>query len=167
MHATIANELGWFVFRHGLESPKKRIAELGSLRLNDQHWDGEIPVTGFDIVAGENVDVVIEPGRIPAEYVGEYDAVIAANSFQFCPDPRLFIAELMGLAKQGAPVFVNMCGPRCLTLHTTSENAYGWKDELRLAPEMFRALFRRYFQELRFTEYGTGHGEMIWEGVRR
>lgn len=131
MHKSIRKELKLFrdVYTNQLSG---RIAELGALDMNGSPRKYLPPLTGFDIVEGKGIDVAIEPGVIPEEYVNKFDVVISSSSFHYCPKPGLYKKQILDLLKVGGLLWMSMCGPKCKNNHSTSNNKYKFKDCFRV-----------------------------------
>ena len=137
MHKSIRKELKLFrdVYEKQLTG---RIAELGALDMNGSPRKYLPPLTGFDIVEGNGIDVVIEPGIIPEEYVNKFDVVISSSSFHYCPRPELYKKQILDLLKVGGLLWMSMCGPKCKNNHSTSNNKYKFKDCFRVTKEQLQ-----------------------------
>lgn len=141
-----------------------QVAELGSYDINGTIRDHlPIKIIGFDLVAGKCVDVVIEPGVIPEEHVGKYDAVISANAFHYSVKPEEYKKEVLSLLQRNGHFVLTMCHPGCDVVHTASPNQYGRNDGLRMTEEELRAFWE---PEIRVTKtYIKGHDLVLW-GVK-
>lgn len=112
------------------------VAELGSYDINGGIRD-LVPVTGFDILAGRGVDVVIKPGAIPAEHHGKYQAVLSLDSFPYDPQPPRYILQILALLAPGGRLLLIACNANCKHQHTTSPNTLGHIDQTRWTNEQF------------------------------
>ncbi len=136
----------------------KRLAYLGSYNINGSI---DVPHTGFDIVEGPGVDVVLPGLFVPAEHMGVYDAVASISSFQFCPHPGLYLGEAFDLLRPEGELFLTMCGWNCRGSHGTSSELFD--DSLRLSPSTVKAmLVGAGFEVLQFDVDGEhGHEDYI------
>lgn len=145
--------------RHPDLSP---VAELGSYDINGGIRD-IVPVTGFDILRGRGVDVVIEPGVIPAEHCGIYQAVLSLDSFPYCPRPDAYICQILDLLAPGGHLLLIACNANCTHQHTSSPNKYGWTDSVRWSNEQFAERLGAWFDGQVTPLSGD---RMAYEGVR-
>lgn len=161
--AQIAAVKWWKTFRQSVVPG--RIAELGSYSINGSVRDF-IPIdVGFDVVAGNMVDEVITAGIIPEVHRGAFKAVVSVSSFQFCPDPALYKAEILDLLDPGGFVFLTMCAPSCKTKHSTAPNPWGWTDEFRMTASELRDFFE---PEIKASQPVSDDGHnLIYYGTKR
>ncbi len=169
MHDSVYNALvDWWELHRERIGPLP-VAEVGSRILNGlvRRGLGGANVTGFDVVAGPGVDVVLEHSLpspvIPLDFRHKFEAVVSVSSFQFCPDSELYKGELVDLIKPGGLLFLTMCRSHCKHTHTTSPNPWGWTDEFRLEPAELVALLAPEFttHQIRLTSH-----DIIYEGSR-
>lgn len=121
-----------------------KIAELGSQDVNGTIKDYIPQSIGFDIIEAKGVDIVIKDGWITAEHRQAYDLVVSISSFQFCPDPHMYMNEILALLKPGGILFLTMCGVGCIHMD----------DHIRLSKEAIECLFSKFFdiEEIRVLE---------------
>lgn len=139
------------------------VAELGSYDINGGIRD-LVPVTGFDILAGRGVDVVIVPGAIPAEHHGKYQAVLSLDSFPYDPQPERYIQQILDLLTPGGHLLLIACNANCRHTHTTSPNAYGHADSVRWTNEQFSDGLGFWFKGRVIPLSGE---RMAYEGAKR
>lgn len=163
MHeSSVKHIVEWYAANYDrIPSPEAKIAEVGSYDINGSVKDFlPVSIVGFDICEGPKVDVVIEPGKVPPEHVGIYDAVISANAFHLCGDAKAYKDEVVALLKEGGLFILTMCRPDCDQSHRTSPNRYGFKDGIRHTPEQAKAFWSHEISPKRvFIE---GHDLVYW-----
>ena len=144
VHKKVQNEFRKFLRNNGGNLGK--VCYLGSLNLNGtiEYMDK----VGFDIIEGPGVDVVIAPGIIPMDHKLKYDTCVSISSFQFCPDPEIYMSEILDLLRNtaGSKLFLTLCHESCKTSHTTSDNRYSFKDEIRFSEEKLIDFFSSEFE---------------------
>lgn len=166
MHNIVRREIKRFIRKHPMQSA--RIAELGSLNINGSIRELLPPLTGFDIVKGKGVDVVINPGWIPVRYRNKFDNVFAANSFQYCKNPKIFKKQIVDLLKCRGIVWLNMCWPKCHRSHTTSKNEYAYTDTTRMTKAQLKEFMSPQIKCIRVYMTGTKeHKDIIYIGQKR
>ena len=167
MHKAIVKEMKIFQSKNKSFMKSAKIAELGSYNINGTIRKYLPKLKGFDIYKGDCVDVVIRPGIIPQEHIGKYNFVVSCNSFQYCPEPKLYKKEIIDLLKTGGMVWFNMCAPSCKRKHNTSDNKYKYKDSFRMSRKNLKAFFEPEitcvlcYQKTRF-----GHKDIIFIGKK-
>lgn len=145
MHeSSIKTIVGWYAENyHRLHDHRPLIADLGSLDINGR-VSGFIPekIIGFDILPGDNIDVVIKPGIIPDEHKNKYGAVISANVFHLCGDIESYRTEVRDLLDDSGLFILTMCKPDCTAIHNTSQNEYGFRDGIRMSAEQLKETWK-------------------------
>lgn len=131
MHESVKCTLSEWIGTFG-DVANKAVADVGAYNINGAVKDVIPHAVGFDLVAGPGVDVVLNLGEVPEEHRGRYDIVTSLGSFQCCPQPGSYKAEIVGLLKPGGHLFLTMCSPGCQARHTTSPG--GFQDCLRFHP---------------------------------
>ena len=121
-----------------------KIAELGCQDVNGNILEIIPTRTGFDLMEDASVDVVIEPGIIPEDHKHIYDLVVTVSSFQFCPNPHVYIKEILDLLKPDGKLFLLTCGYSCI--HKTAHVFFS-KEALTL-------LFSQHFDILEIDQRG-------------
>ena len=158
MHKSIRKELRRFRKKYDVNG---RIAELGSLNFNGSPQD-YLPIeVGFDLVDGNGVDVVINPGIIPRKYHHKFDIVVSSSSFHYCPKPELYKKQILALLKLGGLVWMSMCAPSCKRCHTTSENEYGFTDCFRVTRKELCRFLKPEIKPIECYYVGDDHHEDI------
>ena len=161
MHASVFQALCEFYAEHRNELDSCKVADVGALNLNGSVKDAIKHCVGFDIVAGPGVDVVITPGQIPEEHKHQYGAVISVSSFQFCPDARIYRAQILDLLGPRGLLFLTLCSPECQVRHTTSDNQYGFVDAIRAEPADIARFFKRDFDIQQLREVEDEHSDIV------
>lgn len=161
MHTSVARQIKKFYIDYQYFIDNNLVADLGSLNINGAAKDIIKHAVGFDIVNGPGVDVVIEPGKIPDEYLASFGLVLSVNSFVFCPDPFLYRAQIIDLLRPRGYMFLTMCSEKCKEKHTTSSNVYGFGDEFRMERIQAYSFFSDKFSILEFTETNYEHSDYI------
>jgi SAM-dependent methyltransferase len=92
--------------------PTPRLVELGSrMRSGNKYtsgFRGDIPYTGFDIVPGENVDVVGDAHELSKHLeTGAFDALFSISVFEHLAMPWKAVVEVNKVLKTGGLVFVS------------------------------------------------------------
>ena len=93
------------------DKPGLRVLEVGSRNVtgaNFRHRFAQAEYVGFDLYAGENVDVVGDAHRL-SHYFGEderFDLIFSSAVFEHLAMPWVAAAEIAGLLKVGGHVFV-------------------------------------------------------------
>jgi hypothetical protein len=148
MHKEVLQEFNkWYKNNQELIDSKP-VAELGSYNINGTLNENIPHMVGFDICEGPNVNVVIEPGRIPDEHKNKYNFVISISSFQFCPDSEMYKNEILDLLCDEGLLFLTMCSPKCQLGHTTSPNKYNFEDSIRMTHDEIKTFFGKDFEIL-------------------
>lgn len=163
MHeSSVKHIVEWYATNYGNTiSSSSLMAEVGSYDINGSIKDF-LPnnIIGFDICEGPKVDVIIEPGKVPAEHWIKYDAVISANAFHLCGDPAAYKSEVVALLKSGGLFVLTMCRPDCTQSHRTSPNKYGFVEGIRHTPDQAKAFWGPEIVVSRaFIE---GHDLVVW-----
>lgn len=106
-----------------LSGPSLNVAEIGSRDVNGTMrsiFAGH-RYTGFDIEPGPSVDVVLpDPDRIEAgsrDYLGQFDAVISANTLEHTRRPWRVVSEMARILKRGGMVFLLVPMPNAHRYH--------------------------------------------------
>ena len=171
MHASLFNALKALHAQHQAAVAPLAVAELGSLDINGSIRDFIPDLTGFDIVAGPGVDVVIQPGAIPPEHQRRYGLVVSTSSFQFCPRPDLYKRQILDLLGAQGHLFLTMCSDRCQQRHSTSNNEQGFGDSFRMSLAQLRAFFDDAFDCLSIEELVSAtvhpHLDFVYVGRRK
>lgn len=167
MHASAARAVSKFYaeFRPYVDS--SLVADVGALNLNGSTKDTIRHAVGFDIVAGPGVDVVIEPGHIPAAHRHRYGLVVSISSFTFCPNPVQYKQQILDLLHPQGYLLLSMCSDKCRTKHTTSNNPYGFADEFRMSRQTVEEFFGMEFRLLEVTETNYEHPDLVLVGKLR
>ncbi len=152
----------YFDYRDYLDSVK--VADMGALNINGATKDIIGHCVGFDIVEGNGVDVVINPGFIPEEHKGRYGAVVSANSFVFCPDPVMYKKQIIDLLAPKGLLFLITCSEKCRNKHTTSDNRYGFQDSFRTTLRDLENFFSVEFDILEVGEMNYAHSDYVLLG---
>jgi hypothetical protein len=161
MHESARRALAKFYFDYRDALDRVQVADMGALNINGAAKDVIPHCTGFDIVAGPGVDVVITPGNIPEMHRCRYGAALSLNSFTFCPDPSMYKQQLVDLLVEEGLLFMTMCSEKCAVKHTTSNNPYGFGDEFRVKRDELERFFAIEFDILEFCEQNYGHPEYV------
>lgn len=167
MHNTVKEEVIKFYNEYKEQIEQGKIADLGSFNINGGVKDIIPQVIGFDILEGNGVDVVIEPGIIPDEHKFQYDFVTSISSFQCCPDTQSYIKQITDLLKPNGTLLLTMCSILCPKGHSTSPNDYNYKDEVRYTLEEIRSLFGQEFKIIRLDEKDKGHHDLILKAIKK
>lgn len=157
MHDAARRAIAKFYFDNKQYLDSTRVADMGALNINGSTRDVIPHVVGFDIVAGNGVDVVIAPGSIPDEHKQRYGAVVSCASFTFCPDPAAYKKQLIELLQPGGLLFLIMCSNKCRMQHSTSNNSYGFTDAFRLELKDLERFFSNEFEILELAETNYEH----------
>lgn len=160
MMASVREYVAGWRSRHPDLSP---VAELGSYDINGGIRD-IVPVTGFDILPGRGVDIVIEPGTIPLEHHGKYQAVLSLDSFPYDPQPARYICQILTLLAPGGRLLLIACNANCRHQHTTSPNTLGHVDQTRWTNEQFADRLGGWFDG---TVTPLSPDRIAYEGVCR
>ncbi len=140
------------------------VADMGALNINGSTRDVISHCTGFDIVAGPGVDVVIQPGVIPPEHQHKYGAVISTSSFMCCPDPEMYKRQIIDLLSDGGLLFLTICSTKCTQKHSTSDNEYGYGDSFRVELKELERFFGIEFDVLELSELNYEHPDFVLIG---
>lgn len=167
MHQGARRAIARFYFDNRDYLDGVRVADLGALNINGCVKDVIPHCTGFDIVEGPGVDVVIEPGIIPEEHQKQYGAVTTSSSFAYCPDPYLYKRQITDLLKPGGLLLLITCSVKCRTQHTTSNNKYNFKDTIRLEFRDLEKFFAAEFEILELAENNYDHPDYVLVGKLR
>jgi len=107
---------------------KRSIADMGAFNINGSVKEILFPfgvkITGFDIIEGKGVDIVIKPGEIPPEQKNKYLISTIAQSFQFCPYPDLYKKQIKDILEKKGFFLLITCVQECKWHHTTTLNKY-------------------------------------------
>lgn len=167
MHKTVKDELSKWYEQNKNILIDRPIADLGSYNINGSVKDIIVNATGFDIYEGKNVDVVIKPGLIPSEHKNNYVAVTTVSSFQFCPDSKIYIDQILDLLCDNGLLFLTMCGDKCKSNHSTSPNIYGYGDSVRYKINELSDLFSKSFDIVEIYEMDNGHHDIILKAKKK
>jgi hypothetical protein len=140
------------------------IADMGALNINGAVRDVIPHCTGFDIVEGPGVDVVLKPGEIPPQHQHKYGTVVSANSFVFCPDPDLYKKQIIDLLTDDGLLLLITCSNKCTQKHTTSNNQYGFEDTFRVEIKELERFFSIEFDVLELSELNYEHPDFVLIG---
>jgi|18_taG_2_1085343.scaffolds.fasta_scaffold49373_2 hypothetical protein len=94
-------------------SKKIKVADIGSFNINgtvkNTFAEEKIncEVTGFDLVKGDNVDVVISCGTIPEKYKHKFEFVTCMSAFDYGCN-NCIIRELLDISKQKANILLSV-----------------------------------------------------------
>ena len=135
------NEIFYDVFDNyvekvnGMDNP--RILEIGSRNVKGtvrrSLFTGNCEYTGFDIIAGENVDVVGDVHRLSSILKPEYyDAVFSVSVFEHLAMPWKAVLEINRVMKPGGLLYIS-------THPTFPPHELPW-DFWRFSPEAFKVL---------------------------
>jgi SAM-dependent methyltransferase len=110
MHDLSYREMAINIGKYFKDLPDRaRVVDVGSLDINGSYRALIEPrwrYLGMDLTEGKNVDLVMrsefDPG-LPENFV---DAVLCGQCLEHCRDPFRLMAELVKLAKPGAPILV-------------------------------------------------------------
>lgn len=153
MHKSAMVRMSWFVDNYVKGKGHVRVLDVGSYNVNGcmrPLFDGlDAEYVGLDIVAGPNVDVVMnEPynwDNVPDE---SFDFVISANAFEHIEYPWLTIKLIHSKLKQGG--FACIHAPFSIPEHRYPTDCY------RYYPDGFRALAKwAGFQAINVTVGGV------------
>ena len=148
-----------------------KLADLGSFNINGSTRDIINNLTGFDILEGKGVDIVINPGVIPPNHIGIYGAVTSISSFQFCPDSNLYKKQIIDLLYDEGLLFLTMCNDRCKGNHSTSPSNYkDFVDQKRYSKIDLENIFKDDFEILEIYETGehnNEHGDLIIKAKKK
>lgn len=164
MHQSAARAISKFYFDFRSYIDSSQVADMGALNLNGSTKDVIRHAVGFDIVAGPGVDVVIEPGRIPAEHRQRYGLVTSISSFTFCPHPAVYKQQIIDLLHPQGYMLLSMCSDKCRFKHTTSNNTYGFGDEFRMTRQQVEDFFGKEFKILELNETNYEHPDFVVVG---
>lgn len=167
MHEGARRAIARFYFDNREYLDGTKVADVGSLNINGAVKDVIPHCVGFDIVEGDGVDVIIEPGIIPEEHQKQYGAVIASSSFAYCADPYLYRRQLTDLLVPGGLLLLITCSVKCAVEHSTSNNKYGFKDWIRMEFRGFEKFFATEFEILELAEINYGHQDYVLVGKLR
>lgn len=138
-----------------------KVADLGAQNINGSVKDVIPHAVGFDVKAGEGVDVVIEEGMIPEQWQHHFHIVVSISTLQFSSDPHKFVHELFMLLKPRGEVFVTICHSSCHAIHSGGDDVWRFSEDGLM--KLFAADFIGYV-----TETGDEkHRDLIFIGHRR
>ena len=148
------------------------IADLGSYYINGSISEifPTFNIINFDILEGKNVDICIEPGKIPKEHEEKYDMVISTGSFMCCKEPELFRKEITDLLKKKGFLLLTTCTEKCKKSkrHKSSPNKYyprgtynNWEKE------KLENFFNLFFNEIKCYEIGNKHKLYVYIGTKK
>lgn len=143
------------------------LADVGSYNINGSVKDVIKNVTGFDIYEGHGVDVIISPGFIPENHRLKYGAITSVSSFQFCPDPEIYIRQILDLLCKDGLLFLTMCNSKCNVKHSTSPNKYNFVDSLRYETDELIKLFSKNFEIIEVYEINDLHNDLILKAKKK
>jgi dTDP-4-amino-4,6-dideoxygalactose transaminase len=172
MHDSVARSLQDWADKYRRFLEKAAVADIGAYNINGSTKQvlAKSPcasITGFDILAGDGVDVVIQPGEIPEEYHGQYDVVTSISSFQCCPDSDVYRQQIIDLIKPGGMLFLTMCSTECKSKHSSSPNEHYEGDYVRMSREQLIKFFSRDFEMLKCYESHAYHPDLVYIAQRR
>ena len=165
MHTSAMVRMSWFVENYVKGRGHVRVLDVGSYNVNGcmrPLFEGlDVEYVGLDIVAGPNVDVVMdEPynwDNVPDE---SFDFVISANAFEHIECPWLTIKLIYSKLKHGG--FACIIAPANFPEHKAPTDCY------RYYPDGFRALGKwAGFQVINVTTGGVPSmsAPKEWDGV--
>jgi SAM-dependent methyltransferase len=137
MHDSAAADFKRFVAKHLDPTKRLAIADVGSQDVNGTLSE-LLPAghawtyTGFDIVPGKNVDVVID-GPDPWTYAEQFDVVASSQVVEHVRKPWLWIKTVANLCKPGGLVYIST--PNTIVFHEYPIDCW------RLWPDGMKALF--------------------------
>jgi SAM-dependent methyltransferase len=137
VHPSAADDFKKFVAKHLDKTKTLTIADVGSYDVNGNlrellpkgHcWS----YTGFDIVPGPNVNVVIDRPD-PWTYTKQYDVVVSSQVVEHVKKPWLFVKTLANLCNPGGLIYIST--PNTIVYHPYPVDCW------RVWPDGMRALF--------------------------
>ena len=109
--AQVGHERFWPFLAERLNDPAMRVLEIGSREVSSASlWKQHFPradYTGFDVMAGANVDVVGDAHRLGEHFEpGSFDWVISTAVFEHLAMPWIAVEEIAKVLKVGGHALV-------------------------------------------------------------
>lgn len=143
------------------------IADVGSYDVNGSTKELIPESTGFDILEGNGVDVVIKPGIIPKKYKDQFGAVVTTSAFQCCPDSIKFKKQITDLLQSKGLLLLTMCPDSCKPGHSTSPNEYDFRDSIRMTEDELISFFSDSFENIILSRQDEDHPTLVLKATKK
>lgn len=115
MHESSLKNMNAFITDYNIV--KKKVVDIGSCDINGTYRplfeDNENEYIGADIIAGPNVDVLIDSPEWQA--IKNVDVIVSGQTFEHVEDPITLLLQMMEVLKPGG--IIGIIAPSCAPPH--------------------------------------------------